>query len=62
MPPAWHQPWNLLPLEKQIRRHGSVDLRMLREVQEKNDKLKKMFANLSLENAALKDLIVQKGW
>ena len=38
------------------------DVQKLREVQEENDKLKKMFANLSLENAALKDLIVKKGW
>ncbi len=38
------------------------DVQKLREVQEENDKLKKMFANLSLENAALKDLIEKKGW
>lgn len=38
------------------------DVKQLHNLQEENDKLKKMFANLSLENAALKDLIVKKGW
>ena len=38
------------------------DVQKLRGLQEENDKLKKMFANLSLENAALKDLIAKKGW
>jgi putative transposase len=38
------------------------DVKKLRDLQDENDKLKKMFANLSLENAALKDLIEKKGW
>ena len=38
------------------------DIKKLRELQEENDKLKKMFADLSLENAALKDLFAKKGW
>ena len=38
------------------------DVQKLREVQEENDKLKRMFANLSLENSALKELIAKKGW
>lgn len=38
------------------------DVKRLRELQEENDKLKKMFADLSLENAALKGLIEKKGW
>ena len=38
------------------------DVKKLRELQEENDKLKKMFADLSLENAALKDLFAKKGW
>lgn len=38
------------------------DVKRMRELQEENDKLKKMFADLSLENAALKDLFAKKGW
>jgi putative transposase len=38
------------------------DIKKMRELQEENDKLKKMFADLSLENAALKDLFAKKGW
>jgi putative transposase len=36
------------------------DVQKLRDLQEENDKLKKMFANLSLENLALKDLIEKR--
>lgn len=38
------------------------DIKKLKELQGENEQLKKMFANLSLENAALKDLIEKKGW
>ena len=38
------------------------DVKRLKELQEENDKLKKLFANVSLENSALKDLIEKKGW
>lgn len=38
------------------------DVKRLKELEEENDKLKKLFANTSLENAALKDLIEKKGW
>jgi putative transposase len=38
------------------------DVKKLRDLQEENGQLKKIFANLSLENAALKDLIEKKGW
>jgi len=36
------------------------DIRRLKELEEKNSKLKRMFANLSLENEALKDVIAKK--
>jgi len=36
------------------------DLQKLKELQKENEQLKKMFANLSLENTALKDLIEKK--
>lgn len=38
------------------------DVKRLKELQEENDKLKKMFADVSLENAAMKDLFAKKGW
>jgi putative transposase len=36
------------------------DIRRLKELEEENSKLKRMFANLSLENEALKDVIAKK--
>jgi putative transposase len=44
-------------------KYGGMTLRevqRLRELEEENVKLKKMFADLSLENYALKDLIAKK--
>ena len=38
------------------------DVKKLKELQDENDKLKKMFADLCLENAALKGLFEKKGW
>ncbi len=38
------------------------DIKRLRELEEENSKLKRMFANVSLENQALKDLIEKKQW
>lgn len=36
------------------------DIRRLKELEEENSTLKRMFANLSLENEALKDVIAKK--
>jgi putative transposase len=36
------------------------DIRRLNELEEENSKLKRMFANLSLENEALEDVIAKK--
>ncbi len=36
------------------------DIRRLKELEDENRKLKNMFANLSLENEALKDVIAKK--
>jgi len=38
------------------------DVKRLKELEEENNRLKKMYANLSLEHEAVKDLIVKKGW
>ena len=39
---------------------NASDIRRLKELEEENRKLKRMFANLSLENEALKDVIAKK--
>ena len=36
------------------------DVKRLKELEHENSRLKRMFANLSLENAALKDVIAKK--
>ena len=36
------------------------DIRRLKELEQENSKLKQMFADLSLENTALKDLLEKK--
>lgn len=44
-------------------KYGGMEIRevkRLKELEEENNKLKKMFADLSLENYALKDLIAKK--
>jgi putative transposase len=38
------------------------DVRRMKELEEENAKLKRMFANLSLEHDALQELIKKKGW
>ncbi|CAN5149168.1 transposase [soil metagenome] len=38
------------------------DIKRLRELEEENQQLKRMFADMSLENRALKDLIEKKHW
>ncbi len=39
---------------------SASELKRLREIEEENAKLKKMYADLALENSALKDLIDKK--
>ena len=39
---------------------SASDLKRLREMEEENAKLKRMYADLALENTALKDLIDRK--
>ena len=38
------------------------ELKRIRELEEENDKLKRMYADVSLENLAMKDLFSKKGW
>lgn len=46
-------------------RYGGMDVAELvrvRELEQENSKLKRMYADLALENAAIKDLIAKKRW
>lgn len=38
------------------------DIKKLKDLQEENERLKKMYAELSLENRAFKELFEKKGW
>ena len=38
------------------------DVRRLKDLEEKNARLKKMFAELSLDHSILKEVITKKGW
>lgn len=38
------------------------DVRRLKELEEENSRLKKMYADLALDNRILKDLFAKKGW
>ncbi len=46
-------------------KYGGMDnseLKRMRELEEENAKLKKMFADVSLQNQAMKELFEKKGW
>lgn len=40
----------------------AAEIKRLRELEEENRQLKRMYADVSLQNQALKDLIEKKGW
>jgi putative transposase len=47
------------------KKYGWMDaseIKRLKELEEESAKLKRMYADMALENTALKDLIVKKGW
>ena len=47
------------------KKYGGMDaseIKRLKELEEENAKLKRMYADMALQNTALKDLIVKKGW
>ena len=46
-------------------KYGGMDaseIKRLKELEEENAKLKRICADMALENMALKDLIVKRGW
>ena len=40
--------------------HGASDLKRVKELEAENARLKRLYADLALENAAMKDLIAKK--
>jgi putative transposase len=40
----------------------SADVKRLKDLEEENSRLKKMYADLALDNRILKDLFTKKGW
>ena len=47
------------------KKYGGMDaseIKRLKELEEENAKLKRMYVDMALENTALKDLIVKMGW
>lgn len=40
----------------------SADIKRLKEIEDENARLKKLFAEVSLENHAMKVLFAKKGW
>ena len=40
----------------------AADVKRLKELEEENARLKKMYADLAMDNAILKDLFTKKGW
>lgn len=40
----------------------SSDVKRLRDLEEENSRLKKMYADLAMDNQILKDLFTKKGW
>ncbi len=47
-------------MEVEVRRHGGVRPEAGQELEAENAKLKRMHAELALDNAAMKDLIAKK--
>jgi putative transposase len=62
VPQARDQPVDVLQLEVEAAGSGMAasDLKRKKELEAENPKLKRMYAELSLENGALKDLIEKK--
>lgn len=40
----------------------SSDVKRLKDLEEENNRLKKMYADLAMDNQILKDLFTKKGW
>jgi hypothetical protein len=59
-PQARHQRGELLPVEEQVRRRSAHELKKIKELEAENARLKRMYAELALENASIKDVLSRK--
>jgi hypothetical protein len=57
---ARDQSGDLLPLEVEVRRRWRAERKRLRELEAENDKLKRMYADLALENSTIKEVLNRK--
>lgn len=57
---ARHQPRDLLQLEVECAGATIADVKRMKELEAENAKLKRMYAHLALENAAIKDVLSRK--
>lgn len=55
-----YRQWHVLRMKEQVRRYGSSDIKRMRDPEHENARLKQMYADPSLENRALKDVIEKK--
>jgi len=60
LPPGRHQRPDLLPWKSKYGGLEASDLERVKELEAENSKLKRMYAELALDNAAMKDLIAKK--
>ena len=60
VPQARHQRADVLRVEEQIRSATVSDLTRMRELEAENARLKRMYADLALENTAIKDVLAKK--
>lgn len=51
---------NVIPLETVIRRSGASELRKMRQLEDENQKLKRLVADLPLDKAMLQEVLAKK--
>jgi hypothetical protein len=60
LPQARDQHSDIPRLEGEVRRHGCVRAKRLKQLEDENAKLKRLLADAMLDNVALKDLLGKK--
>jgi hypothetical protein len=60
LPQARDQQRDVLCVEGEVRRHGRIRGKRLKQLEEENAKLKRLLADAMLDNVALKDLLSKK--
>ena len=60
LPAPWNRLGDVVPVEVEVRGMGASELRRTKELEAELGQMKRMYADLALENRALKDLIDRK--